>query len=67
MCAEKAQLPTRGEYHLLVESVWELRYKIEPLMTFTDEEVLEDLQLSNWVTITPSKLMEPTPRECSRS
>ena len=34
---------------------------------FMDEEVLEDLQPSNWVRITPSKSVEPTPRECSHS
>ena len=40
---------------------------MEPLTTFTNEEVLEDVLPSNWVKITPSKLMEPTQREHSDS
>ena len=36
-------------------------------MMFTDKEVLEDLQPSNWVKITPSKPVEPAPREQSHS
>ena len=40
---------------------------MEPLVTFTNEEVLEDLQPSNWVRITPSESVDPTQRECSRS
>ena len=31
---------------------------MEPLTSFTDEEVLEDLQQSNWMRITLSKLEE---------
>ena len=39
----------------------------ESLMTFTNEEVLEDLPPSNWVRITLSKSADPTKREHSRS
>ena len=63
----KTQPPTPGEPCQLGESVLELQHAMEPLMTFTNEEVLENLQPSNWVRITPSKLAEPTQRECSRS
>ena len=42
---------------------------MEPLTTFTDEEVLEDIPPSTWVKITPSRLAEPAEREhsCSRT
>ena len=40
---------------------------MEPLITFADKEVLEDLQPSNWVRITLSKSAEPAPREHSHS
>ena len=40
---------------------------MESLVTFTDEEVLEDLQPSHWVWIMLSQSAEPTPRECSCS
>ena len=56
---EKAQPPIPGKSHWLAESVLELWCEMEPLMTFTDEEVLEDLMQSNWMRITPSKLKEP--------
>ena len=38
---------------------------MDPLTTFTDEEVLEDILPSNWVKITSSRLAEPTQREHS--
>ena len=65
--AEKAQPPTPGKPHQLVESVLELQHTMEPLTTFTNEEVLEDVLPSNWVKITSSRMAEPTPRECSHS
>ena len=58
--AEKAQPPTPGKPCQLAESVLELQCVMDPMMTFTNEEVLEDVQPSNWVRITPSKLAEPT-------
>ena len=63
----KAQPPTPGKPCWLVESVLELQCDMDPLMTFADEEVLEDLQPPIWVRITPSRSVEPTPRECSCS
>ena len=63
--AEKAQPLTPGKPCQLAESV--LVLEMEPLTMFTDQEVLEDLQSSNWVRITLSKSVEPAPRECSHS
>ena len=65
--AKRSQPLIPGESCQVAESMWELRCEMKFPMTFTDEEVLEDLQSSNWVRITPSKSVEPTPRECSMS
>ena len=40
---------------------------MEPLTTFTDVEVLEDMLPPSWVKITSSRTVEPTPREQSHS
>ena len=40
--AEKAQLPIPSKPHHLAKSVLELQQMMEPLTTFTNEEVLED-------------------------
>ena len=66
---EKAQPPTPGKPHQLAESVLELWHTMEPLTTFTDEEVLEDTLPSNWVKMASSRTAEPAPREhsCSRT
>ena len=64
----KSPAPTpRQTLHWLAESVLEVWWEMEPLVTFMDEEVLEDLQPSHWVQITPSSSAEPTLRECSCS
>ena len=57
--AEKAQPPIPGKPHQLAESMLELWHMMELLTTFTDEEVLEDVPSSNWVKITPCRLVEP--------
>ena len=66
--AEKAQPLIPSEPHHLAESVLELQQTMEPLTIFTDEEVLEDILLSNWVKIT-YRLAEPTQQEhsCSKT
>ena len=38
---------------------------MELLTTFTDKEVLEDIPLSKWVKILPSRLVESPEQECS--
>ena len=58
--AEKAQLPIPGNPCQLAESMLELWWMMAPLTMFMDEEVLEDVPSSNWVKITPSRLLEPT-------
>ena len=40
---------------------------MEPLTTFTDKEVLEDILPSNWIWITSSRLVKPAQRDCSHS
>ena len=64
---EKAQPLTPGKPCQLAESVLELQHEMDPLTMFTDEDVLKDLQSSNWVRITLSKSVEPAKKECSRS
>ena len=56
--AEKTQPLTTGKSHQLAESLLELQCEMEPLVMFTDKEVLEELQPSNWVRITPSRTFE---------
>ena len=65
--AEKAQPLIPSEPCQLAESVLELWQMMELLTMFTDEEVLDNILPSNWVKITPSRLTEPTQRECSHS
>ena len=65
--AEKTQPPICSEPHQLAESMLELWWMMEPLTTFTDEEVLDDVPPSNWVKIMSSRSAEPTQRECSCS
>ena len=40
---------------------------MEPLTTFTDVEVLEDILPSNCIKITSSRTAEPAPQECIHS
>ena len=47
--AEKAQLPHAGQPHQLAACIKELRESTEPLMSFTDEEVLTNDPPSPWV------------------
>ena len=65
--AEKTQLPVPVEPHHLVESVLELWQMMEPLVSFTDEEVLKDVLHSNWVEISLPELAEPAPWDCNHS
>ena len=53
--AEKAQLLIPSEPYQLAESMLELWQMMEPLIMFTDEEVLDHVPPSNWVKITPSR------------
>ena len=43
--AEQNNPPTRGEPHLLVESVLELREEVRWYLSFTDEEVFKGVAL----------------------
>ena len=45
--AEKAKLPTVGEPCQLAECIQELREAMEPLTTFTDQEVFSEVTPSN--------------------
>ena len=69
--AEKAQLPTPGQPCQLAEGVWELREAMEPLTTFTDEELLSDNVPLHLVKITSSQTSKPeepaSPQEQSHS
>ena len=58
--AEKAQLPIPSELCHLVESVFELRWAMELMVSFTDEEVLVAAEPSNWVAVTMPRPTEPT-------
>ena len=55
---EKAQLLIHSEPHHLAESMIELWWVMEPLITFTDEEVLKDTLPSNWVEISSPQQAE---------
>ena len=61
--AEKAQPPIPGKPNYLAGSVLELRWAMEPLVTFSDEEVLAAAVPSNWIEVTVPRLAEPTPVE----
>ena len=56
--AEKAQPACPSKPCWLAEGMWELHQTMEPLVTFTDVEVLGYDWPSNWQRITPSRLME---------
>ena len=60
----KAQLPIPSEPCQLVESVLELRQAMEPLVTFSDEEVLVATATSNWVDVMVPRPAEPAPVDC---
>ena len=64
---EKAQPLAPGEPCQLAKGLPDLQCTMEPLTTFTNEEVLANVPPSNQVKITLSKLAEPVQRECSRS
>ena len=57
--AEKAQPPNPSEPHHLVGSVAELWWVMEPLVTFTDDEVFAAMAPSDWAEITLPQLAEP--------
>ena len=60
--AEKAQLPWASQPHQVATCVKELREMMEPLMLFTNEEVLTKQPSLHWVKVTssqPSELVEP--------
>ena len=48
---EQAQLPVPSKPCHLAESVLELQWVMEPLVSFMDEEILKDALPSNWVEI----------------
>ena len=62
---EKAQSSIPGDPHQLLESMLDLWQEMEPLVTFMDEEVLEDLQPSNWVLDCTIQVSRAHPREHS--
>ena len=53
--AEKAQPQIPSETHQLAESVLELWQMMEPITTFTDKEVLDDVPPSKWAKIMSSR------------
>ena len=57
----EGQLPIPSEPQCLVESVVELRWAMEPLASFTEEEVLAATVPSNWVEVSSPWLAKPTP------
>ena len=65
--AEKGQPLIPDVPCCLAESVLELRQAIEPLVTFSDEEVLTATAPSNWVEVTTPRPAEPAPVDCSLS
>ena len=60
---EKAQL---GQLHQLAECVRELRESMEPLISFTDKEVLTNDAPLHWVKITSSRCSQPEAPETMR-
>ena len=59
--AEKAPPLIPTEPCHLVESVVELQQAMEPLVSFTEEEVLMAAAPSNWVEVSLPRLAEPAP------
>ena len=55
----KPNCQSPSEPHHLVESVLELRWVMELMVSFTDEEVLTATAPSNWVEVPVSRLAEP--------
>ena len=67
--ADLAKPTLLGKSSWLGECIKELREWMEPFTTFTDAQVFEPMDSSNWVEVTPSKSTEtlrPSPPwECS--
>ena len=57
---EKGQPPIPGKPLCLAESVFELRWLMEPVVSFIDEEVPMAAASSNWVEVTMPRPAEPT-------
>ena len=64
---EKAQPLIPSEPCHLPESVLELRWAMEPLVTFSDEEVFMAAAPPNWVEVTMPSPAEPAPADYSHS
>ena len=64
---ENAQLPIPGKPHHLAESVLELWWVMEPLVSFTDEDILVATAPCNWVEVNLPRLAEPTPPDTQHS
>ena len=69
--ANLAKSTLLGKSCQLVECIKELREWMEPFTTFTDAQVFDPVDPSNWVRVNPSKSMETIepmpPQECSNS
>ena len=61
--AEKAQLPQASQSCQVAACVKELRGLMEPLMLFTNEEVLAKELSLHWVKVTSSQPSEPAEPE----
>ena len=58
--AEKANLPTKGQTHLLAGSIVELREEMKCYISFSDEDIFSGMALLMESPITPPK--EATPK-----
>ena len=58
---EKVKLPISSKPFHLAESVVGLWQVMEPLVSFTEEEVLVATAPSNWVEVSSPRPAEPTP------
>ena len=57
--ADLANPTPLGESCQLAECIKELRHSMEPFTTFTEAQVFDPVEPSNWVRITPISLQKP--------
>ena len=58
--AELVQSPVPSQPCSLVESMWELKQVMEPLISFGEEEVFVTIAPSNWMEVAPPQSLETT-------
>ena len=64
---KKAKLPVPDQPHHLAGSVAKLQWVMEPLVSFTEEEVFTTIQPSNWIEVRSLRSAESTPQDHSQS